>query len=84
MLNIKPVAKISLQKFGSVIYSFGNNQSLNSWYICNIKLKVQNMERNHAVWNVKELHKFYAKMNKQKKETLGTENRIVSRKTSVF
>lgn len=42
------------------------------------------MERNHAVQNVKELHKFYAKMNKKKKKTLGRENRIVSRKTSVF
>lgn len=65
-----------------MIYFLGNNQSLNSWY--NIKLLVQNMERNHAVQNVKELHKFYAKMNKKKKKTLGRENRIVSRKTSVF
>ena len=40
------------------------------------------MERNHAVQNVKELHKFYAKMDKKK--TIQTENRILSKKTSLF
>lgn len=42
------------------------------------------MERNHAVQHVKELHKFYAKMNKKKKKTLETENRIVSIKRAFF
>lgn len=67
-------------KNSNLSFSIGNDLSLNSWY--NIKLYLQNMERNHAVQNVKELHKFYAKMNKKK--TIQTENRILSQKTSLF